>query len=171
MMRDYRLGPDRFEHRPNRSSVLPEVILELLVREIQEGLDPPAGIVVVDVDREEPAYLRPVEDAAPRVWGLLFAQLVDSVPVHHPELVHEVVGERLRLLTQEVHFVAVAHEGAAEVLDVDVAAGVREHVPVRHNQLHVTAPDSHTSPDLGRHSRTAGQGTDNGYELAPSARA
>src|SRR5829696_5670243 len=138
MMRDYRLGPDRFEHRPNRGGVLPEVVLELLVREIQEGLDPPAGIVVVDVDREEPAYLRPVDNAAPWVGGFLLALLANVVPVHHYELVHEVVGEGLRLLTEEIDLVAFADECAAEILNVDVAACVRKHVPVRHDQPHGT---------------------------------
>jgi hypothetical protein len=76
------------------------------------------------------------------------ALLADVVPVHHYELVHEVVGEGLRLLTEEIDFVAFVDECAAEILNVDVAACVRKHVPVCHDQLHVTALDSRMLPKL-----------------------
>jgi hypothetical protein len=38
--------------------------------------------------------------------------------------------------------VPAAHEGAAQVLDVDVAPRPGEHVPVRHEQLHEANPSS-----------------------------
>jgi peroxiredoxin len=51
-------------------------------------------------------------------------------------LVYEVVDQGFRLLAEQVYLVALADQGAAEVLDVDVAPGAREHVAVGHQQLH-----------------------------------
>lgn len=66
----------------------------------------------------------------------MFSEPLDAPPVDGRVRAHEVVGQRLCFLAEKVNFVAPAHEGAAEVLDVDVAARAGEHVPVRHKKPH-----------------------------------
>jgi hypothetical protein len=55
-------------------------------------------------------------------------------------LVDEVVGERVRLLAEEVHLMTQANQRPTEVLHIDVAPGAGEHVTVCHKKLHASAP-------------------------------
>lgn len=48
----------------------------------------------------------------------------------------EIVVQRMGLLAEQMQLVAGAYQGAAEVLNVDVAPGAREHVAVGDQQLH-----------------------------------
>jgi hypothetical protein len=129
---DDRLGVRRPEHGPHGLHVAPHVVLQLPVREVEERFYPPAGVVVVDVDRQQAVDARVVHHAPRGVRRLLFAQLLDLCAVHRGVLVHELVVERVLFLAEEVHLVAPTHEGAAEVLYVDIAPRPGEHVPVCH---------------------------------------
>ena len=66
----------------------------------------------------------------------MFTLPLDGVGLYRGALIHEVVGQRFRLLAEEVNVVALAHQAAAQVLDVDVAPGTGEHVAVGHDQAH-----------------------------------
>jgi hypothetical protein len=68
-------------------------------------------------------------------------------------LVHKLVIERMLFLAEEVDVVPLSHEGAAEVLDVDVAPRPGEHVSVRHEELH--ARQNTRAPPLTREPRIA----------------
>ena len=88
--------------RPYGLDVAPEVVVQLLLRQVQEGLDAPSRVVVVDVDGKEVADVGHVDDAAARERRLLFALVVDPFRVHRRVLVHEVEGERVGLLADQV---------------------------------------------------------------------
>ena len=124
------------ENAPYGPDVAPEVVVQFVLCQIEEGLDAPSRVIVVDVDGKEVADLGHVDDAAARERRLLFALVVDPFRVHRRVPVHEVERERVGLLADQVQLVALADQGPAQALDVDVAPRAREHVPVRHDQPH-----------------------------------
>ena|SRR5215216_1196199 len=70
-----------------------------------------------------------------------------------PEPTLKIIGERFGFLAEEVDLMALVHQCAAQILDVDVAPGVREHVPVGHDQLHDTILNPRARLNSTYHSR------------------
>jgi hypothetical protein len=64
----------------------------------------------------------------------------------------------------EVNVVAVAHQAAAQVLDVDVAPRPGEHVPVGHDQSHEAIPNTHTPLTLRFHAHITEDSTEVRFE-------
>src|ERR671921_2505429 len=164
VVRDGPRCPRVLEHGPHRRDVLRHVVLELPLREAQKGLHPPAGVVVVDVDREEVAYLGLIYVAGAGVGRRLPAQLLHTPRARPIVAVYEIVGEGVGFLAEEVNVVTHPGEGPAKVLNVDVAPRAGEHVAVRHEEPRGFQPSFPHIPVKGSYTQT-------GYDITHAAHA
>jgi hypothetical protein len=111
-----------------------DVAVELLVGQVRKGAGVGALVAIGDVERQQPADVRPVDRCARRRAAHVNLELA-VVPLTGG--VDPVELERVAVLAEEVELVPRADEGGGELRVVDVGAGAVQEVAVEDEDAHV----------------------------------
>ena len=112
------------------------------VGEPVEGASLESVVPVIDIDRQEPPDVGPVDDAAPSVCRR--PDLMDDELARLPasDRVHEPEPRRVPFLTDEMHLVPEPHQSVGELGVVHVRPGPPQKVAVEDQ-------DAHGDQDIG----------------------